>query len=29
VLNGVYLLGGAWGNNLQYAGPLTDFIVPR
>jgi hypothetical protein len=27
--NGIYLLGGAWGNSLQYLGRVSDFIVPR
>ena len=29
VLHGIYLLGGAWGNNLQYLGRVSDYIVPR
>lgn len=28
-LNGVYVLGGAFGNSILYAGPLTSFITPR
>jgi serine protease len=29
VLQGIYLLGGAWGNTPQYLGRVSDFIVPR
>lgn len=28
-LNGVYVLGGAFGNTILYAGPLTSFITPQ
>ena len=29
VLQGIYLLGGAWGNTPHYLGRVSDYIVPR